>query len=174
MEKLFLPLAYAIVCDGIYRSSYPTDRTHLFIETLHLKSMIYLNENISPIPSRHNSLLLYAKERNIQFLEFDIKVNQEPFLTMSEETIDNILDFIQDSIHQPILIFCNNGKLRTSCLIACLRIRLGWSISSTIREMEQFADHEVGLADFHFIENYKFHYMKKLNVTINTEIKLTN
>lgn len=57
--------------------------------------------------------------------------------------------------NQPVLIFCLNGKVRTGCVVGCIRKQLqGWAISSIMEEFEQFAEPEGGLCDLAFIDRY--------------------
>lgn len=75
--KLFAPLAYNQVISGVYRSSYPTPRNYPFIEKLNLKSFVCL------VPTDINEELRnYCTKHTINLFEFDVKVNQEPFVSM--------------------------------------------------------------------------------------------
>jgi len=90
--KHYAPLGFSMVDTGIYRSAYPTERTFSFITLLNLKSMVFLNSADSKIKSQLEN---FAQVNSIQLKEFDIKCNIEPFMSMSEESIDSVLEFVQ-------------------------------------------------------------------------------
>lgn len=149
-EKLFTPLGFSKVTANIYRSAYPATKSLPFISQLHLKTMICLN----PTDLRAE-LLEFCSKENIYIIKYELKHNQDPFIVMSEAVMHSIIDFIQNEENHPLLIFCNNGKVKTGCAVACLRRKMGWSISSIINEFEQFSDSEGGLCDLQFIESFQ-------------------
>lgn len=127
--KVYVPLGFSQVDNYVYRSSYPADKTYSFINTLNIKSFICLNPNdIRP------ELEEYCKLHSIQLFKFDLKHNQEPFLVMNDNCMKMILETIKHEQLQQhhVLIFCTTGKVRTGCVVACLRKKLGWSMSSII------------------------------------------
>lgn len=144
-----VPLGFSRVESNIYRSAYPSRKTFPFLSTLNLKSMICLN----PFDLRLD-LKEYLDSKSISLFAVDIRINQEPFLVISESLVREIIQFALDIKNQPTLIFCTNGKVRSSCAVACLRKSLGWSLTSIFQEFEQFAEPEGGIADLLFIENF--------------------
>lgn len=150
--KLHPPLGFARVSTGIFRSAYPSSKTLPFIDTLQLRSMICLMPH-----DLRQELRDYAAQRGIQLRCCPVQHNQDPFLVMSDQNISNIVHFISQPQHQPVLIFCTNGKVRTGCVVACLRrALLGWGVSSVVAEFEQFAEPEGGLCDLFFIESFRY------------------
>lgn len=100
--------------DGsLYRSGYPANKSLDYISTLGLKSMVSL---INPAENR-SDLKQYCKKNNITLLEADIGVNKEPFLSMKADVVASVIDHLEDSSNLPCLLFCSNGKLRTSCMV---------------------------------------------------------
>lgn len=89
-SKLCPPLAFAQVSEGIYRSAYPNKNTWAFIKTLRLKRMICL----APADLRPD-LVEFCKEGGIELVECDIGHNQEPFLSMSAEKVNQAIDLTQ-------------------------------------------------------------------------------
>mmetsp|Transcript_13321 Transcript_13321/g.18269 ORF Transcript_13321/g.18269 Transcript_13321/m.18269 type:complete len:157 (+) Transcript_13321:73-543(+) len=147
---MMTPLGFALVDQEIYRSAYPATKVYPFIETLNLKSMVCLT------PSELKSeLRSFAETKSIHIAEFDVKHNQEPFLIMSESVVSSALNFVCDKSHWPLLIFCTNGKVKTAVVVACLRKRMGWSISSIVHEYERFCEPDSNLLDLQFIENFE-------------------
>ena len=144
------PLSFARVEDGIYRSAYPTQKSLEFISQLKLKSMVCLNPS-----DIRQELRNYAESRSISLVECNVGCNQEPFLSMSVEAMSDAVTFISDASNHPVLVFCTNGKLKTSCVIGCLRkLHHQWRLSSIFHEYEMFTDPDGGLADLVFIENF--------------------
>lgn len=80
--KLFAPLSYGKVSDGIMRSAYPTPRNYPFLDTLNIKTFLCL----CPVEIR-NELREYARSKDIKILEFDVKRNQDPFLSMDNNAV---------------------------------------------------------------------------------------
>ena len=134
LSALVTPLGFAKVEEGVYRSSYPTEACIRFIETLGLKTLIALQpEDI------RSDLREYCGKSGINIVEADIGLNQEPFLVMSEEVVNTLLDVLMDTRNHPTMILCNNGRLRTSCLVGCLRRAKNWYISYFITLLLKFA-----------------------------------
>lgn len=148
-DKLFLPLSFSRVDNGIYRSSYPASRTIPFIKTLKLKSMICL----SPSDLRQD-LKTFASENDITIFESEIGHNQDPFVVMSENSVADAIKFMLNPLNLPLMVFCTNGKVKTGCIIGCYRQLLNWSMVSIMHEFEEFTENEGGLADLIFIENF--------------------
>ena len=148
--KKVIPLGFNIVDNRIYRSSYPAKKTFPYLDNLHLKSMVCLSPS-----DLKSDLLGYVAVAGINLLKYDIKHNQDPFLVMDEKSISEILDFCTNENNQPVLIFCTTGKVRTGCVVGCLRKRLGWSVSSIVQEFEQFTEPEGGMADLQFIDAFE-------------------
>jgi tyrosine-protein phosphatase SIW14 len=148
-DKLFLPLSFSRVDNGVYRSSYPAYRTFPFIKTLKLKSMVCL----SPSDIRQD-LKSFASENDITLFESEIGHNQDPFVVMSENSVADAVKFISNPLNRPVMVFCTNGKVKTGCVIGCYRQLLNWSTVSIMHEFEEFTDNEGGLADLIFIENF--------------------
>jgi len=144
-----IPLGYARVGDGVFRSAYPARKTLGFISSLGLKSMVCLYPK-----DIQSDLREYAERNGIKLFEADVGVNKEPFIVMSTEAVASALSFMTDPANQPTLLFCSNGKVRTGCVVGCLRKLMGWSIVSILHELEQATDGEANLADQLFIEQF--------------------
>jgi protein tyrosine/serine phosphatase len=97
----------------------------------------------------------YCTANNINLFKCDIKYNQDPFVVMSNEAMQRVLDFVQNPENQPTLIFCTGGKVRTGCAVGCLRKKSNWCMSSIVQEFEQYTEPDGGLCDLHFIESFE-------------------
>lgn len=153
---MLLPIGFSRVTDQIYRCAYPANKALSFIDTLNLTSMVSL---INPSEIK-NELHEYCQKRNILLIEADIGVNKEPFLHMNINAVDEVMEHIStllESKQGKCLIFCANGKLRTSCMVGCLRKQLlNWNMASIMEEFESFSDGDGDLLDAVFIQNYRY------------------
>lgn len=144
------PLAFARVESGIYRSAYPTKKSiQYIIDNLSLKSLVCLCPN-----ELKSDLRDFAASHSIVIKEFNIGFNQEPFMSMLEQPVQDAIAFMSDERNHPILVFCITGQKKTSCVIGCFRKSCGWSLASVLHEYEQFNDPEGTLSDMIFIENF--------------------
>lgn len=149
MMKLIPPLNFARIDAHTFRSSYPPNKTLPYIKTLKLKSMICLTPG-----DIRGDLREFCGVNGIELLEFDIGFNQEPFVTMSVAEVTMAIKRAINPQNQPCLIFCSNGKMRTSCVTACIRKAQGWSLVSIFHEYESFTIGEGGVIDLQFIETF--------------------
>jgi len=153
---MLLPIGLSRVTDQIYRSGYPANKSLAYIDSLHLTSIVSL---INPSEIRQD-LYDYCLQKNISLIETDIGVNKEPFLHMNTDAIDKVIEHIStllESKEGKCLIFCSNGRLRTSCMVGCIRKQLmNWNLSSIMEEFECFSDGDGDLLDAVFIQNYKY------------------
>jgi tyrosine-protein phosphatase SIW14 len=151
MDNLRPPPGFHQIDDGVFASSYPAKKTHTFLLSLSLKTIIALQP--SDIKS---DLRIFCQQEAIRLEAIQVDVNHEPFVATSAESIDNVLNVVMNVHSRPLLIFCNNGRLRTSCVVGCYRKSCEWSLVSIISEFEQWADSEGGCADIQFMENYVY------------------
>eukprot|EP01040_Poterioochromonas_malhamensis_P010444 gene10444-11363_t len=82
-------------------------------------------------------------------------MNQEPFVSMDSNEVRKAVQTMSDTSNYPMLVFCLNGKLRTSCVVSCFRKAQRWSMVKIIEEFEQYAEAEGGLCDLSFIERFQ-------------------
>ena len=110
------PIAFSRVTDGIYRSAYPAPKAIRFIESLQLKSIVAL----APTDLK-KELREYCTKRGITICECNVGLNQEPFVTMSEKSVADAVDFMSDPTNHPVLVFCTTGRSKTSVVVGCYR-----------------------------------------------------
>ena len=87
-RSYLVPLVYSRIADNLYRSAYQNSKTYSFIESLHLHSMLSLIEI-------KNDLRIFLTEQNIRLYECNIGINQEPFLSMSEQAVNDANNIIR-------------------------------------------------------------------------------
>ncbi|KAL9556925.1 hypothetical protein MBANPS3_001636 [Mucor bainieri] len=104
-EALIPPENFNMVCEHVYRSSFPKKKHYKFLEKLKLKSVLTLI--LEEYPEQN---MKFLEEQNIQFLQFGIAGNKEPFVQIPEDKISAALAALLDKRNHPILIHCNKGK----------------------------------------------------------------
>ncbi|KAL2941486.1 Tyrosine-protein phosphatase DSP3 [Bienertia sinuspersici] len=140
------PTNFSMVEDGLYRSGFPESVNFSFLETLNLKSIIYLCTE--PYPEEH---LKFLESQNIRLFQFGIEGTKE---TIPEDVIYEALRILIDVRNYPILIHCKRGKHRTGCLVGCLRKLQNWCLPSVFEEYQRFAGAKARQNDMKFMEMY--------------------
>ncbi|KAK9285260.1 hypothetical protein L1049_024450 [Liquidambar formosana] len=163
-EDLFVPpLNFAMVDNGIFRSGFPDSANFSFLQTLGLRSIIYLCPE--PYPEANAEFL---KSNGIRLFEFGIEGHKEPFVNIPEDTIREALKIVLDVRNHPLLIHCKRGKHRTGCLVGCLRKLQRWCLSSVFDEYQRFAAAKARVSDQRFMELFDVSSMKAFaNVTFS-------
>lgn len=144
---LIPPTNFSMVEKGIYRSGFPNAANFEFLDTLDLRSIIYLCPE--PYPEAN---LEFLKSHGIQLFQFGIEGTKEPIATIPFDTIMEALRVLLDVRNHPILIHCKQGKHRTGCLVGCLRKLQSWCLSSVFEEYRRFAAAKTRVTDLRFIE----------------------
>jgi len=96
----------------------------------------------------------YVESRKIALFEVDVGINAEPFLSMDHEKIREVIKIVTEPSNRPCLIFCTTGRVRTCCVVGCLRRVAQWSLASIMVEFENFAAKEGKFMDMQFIEDF--------------------
>ncbi|XP_021294980.1 probable tyrosine-protein phosphatase At1g05000 [Herrania umbratica] len=162
-EELFVPpLNFAMVDNGVFRSGFPDSANFRFLESLGLRSIIYLCPE--PYPEANNEFL---KANGIRLFQFGIDGCKEPFVNIPEETIREALKVVLDEKNHPLLIHCNRGKHRTGCLVGCLRKVQRWCLSSIFDEYQRFAAAKARVSDQRFMERFEVCSLKHLPITFS-------
>ncbi|BEI80662.1 hypothetical protein CcaverHIS002_0111910 [Cutaneotrichosporon cavernicola] len=146
-EDVVPPENFAAVTQGVYRSGFPKKRNFQFLETLQLKTVLTLVLEDYP-----EANLQWCQDQDIQFMQFGIPGNKEPFDNIPEDVICSALVAILDRRNHPLLIHCNKGKHRTGCLIGCIRRLQSWSMTSIFDEYRRFSAPKSRAVDQQFID----------------------
>jgi tyrosine-protein phosphatase SIW14 len=151
MEQVVTPpINYSMLCPGVHRSGYPTKRNFTFLQTLRLRSIMFLCPEAYADANKR-----FCEEQNIQFLAVPMEGNKEPFLDIPPEAMHRAVSLLCDARNHPILIHCNKGKHRTGTVCGCLRQLQGWSLTSTFDEYIRFAGDKARFVDQQYIELYR-------------------
>lgn len=102
---LVTPFNFSMVDKGVYRSGFPNIINFPFLETLRLRSIIYLCQE--PYPADN---IEFIENRGIKLFHFGIEGNKEPFVNIPEDVIRQALKVLLDVGNHPVLIHCKRGK----------------------------------------------------------------
>ncbi|XVF87802.1 hypothetical protein PTKIN_Ptkin18bG0150300 [Pterospermum kingtungense] len=162
-EELFVPpLNFAMVDNGVFRSGFPDSANFRFLQSLGLRSIIYLCPE--PYPETNKEFL---KANGIRLFQFGIDGGKEPYVNIPEETIREALKVVLDEKNHPLLIHCKRGKHRTGCLAGCLRKLQKWCLSSIFDEYQRFAATKARVSDQRFIERFDVSSLMHLPITFS-------
>eukprot|EP00252_Welwitschia_mirabilis_P024201 TRINITY_DN7087_c0_g1_i1.p1 TRINITY_DN7087_c0_g1~~TRINITY_DN7087_c0_g1_i1.p1 ORF type:complete len:188 (+),score=25.71 TRINITY_DN7087_c0_g1_i1:417-980(+) len=168
-ELLVPPINFSMVDKGIYRSGFPNLINFPFLETLHLRSIVYLCPEDYP-----EEILAFIQRNGIKLFHFGIEGYKEPFVNIPEDIIQECLKVLLDVRNHPILIHCKRGKHRTGCLVGCLRRVQNWCLSSIFDEYQRFAGLKSRVSDQQFIELFDVSKFKRsISVTNCTDSSTT-
>ncbi|KAK8590154.1 hypothetical protein V6N13_088935 [Hibiscus sabdariffa] len=143
------PPNFSMVEEGIYRSSFPRPCNFSFLQTLNLRSIIYLCPE--PYPEEN---LDFLRSQNIRLFQFGIEGKTEPSLATLRDAIRGALKILMDVRNHPILIHCKRGKHRTGSLVGCFRKVQSWCLPAVFEEYQHFAGIKSRTADLRFIETF--------------------
>ncbi|KAK7374375.1 hypothetical protein VNO80_07805 [Phaseolus coccineus] len=143
------PPNFAMVEDCIFRSSFPTSSNFPFLQTLNLRSIIYLCPE--PYPEEN---LEFLRSQNIRLFQFAIEGKTDVSTPILKDSVMDALKVLIDVRNHPVLIHCKRGKHRTGCLVGCLRKLQNWCLSSVFEEYQRFAGVKSRTMDLTFIEMF--------------------
>ena len=59
----------------------------------------------------------FLKDNTIEFKHIDVGFNQEPFLVMNEDKVQEVLSFVLNPDNQPVMVLCKDGKVGSAHII---------------------------------------------------------
>ncbi|MQL98426.1 hypothetical protein Taro_031133 [Colocasia esculenta] len=169
-DPMVPPTNFSMVDHGIYRSGFPEPSNFGFLDSLGLRSIVYLCPE--PYPEANADFIL---SRGIRLFQFGIDGSKEPSVNISKDTITEALRVLLVSIpvnwppgfdfapcffmstdvrNHPVLIHCKRGKHRTGCVVGCFRKVQSWCLSSVFEEYQRFAAAKTRISDLRFIETF--------------------
>ncbi|XP_074365549.1 inositol diphosphatase DSP1-like isoform X3 [Apium graveolens] len=157
-EQYTPPLNFAMVENGIYRSGFPDSTNFSFLQTLSLRSIVYLCPE--PYPEVNAEFL---RSNGIRLFQFGVDGSKEPFVNIPEETIREALKVVTDIRNHPLLIHCKRGKHRTGCVVGCLRKLQKWCLTSIFDEYQRFAAAKARVSDQRFMELFDISTFKHIS-----------
>lgn len=149
------PFNFAMVDNGIFRSGFPDSTNLPFLQTLGLRSVIYLCPEAYPEPMSE-----FLKTNGIHLFQFAIEMCKEPFVNIPTDMIREAMKVVLDTRNHPVLIHCKRGKHRTGCVVGCLRKLQRWCLSSIFDEYQRFAGVKARVSDQRFVELFDISSLK--------------
>eukprot|EP00762_Andalucia_godoyi_P000115 ANDGO_02383.mRNA.1 putative tyrosine-protein phosphatase DG1060 len=147
MAALVPPLNFGYVEADLFRSGLPEEINFPFMETLHLKKIIYLAPDA---PSQ--AFMNFVKDQNIQFIHLGAIVAKNLWEPITEDLILFGLEQILNRNNYPLAVMCKLGRHRTGTLVGCLRKLQRWNLTSILEEYRRFAGSKVRIENEQFIE----------------------
>ena len=148
------PVNFALVVGQLYRSGHPINLNYQFLETLNLKTVIYVGENCPETISAEYKVWL--EKKGINYIHFPSPSVSESFTETDVGTVTAVLKLIIHERNYPILMHSNKGKHRVGVIVAVVRKCLQqWCLTPLYEEYIRYAKGKAD-SDFLFIEHYEF------------------
>ncbi|KAK8816082.1 hypothetical protein WA556_001028 [Blastocystis sp. ATCC 50177/Nand II] len=132
------PKLFELVSSHLYRSNMITGNNIDFIESLHLKTIVYIGN--SPV---EDAVLGFIRARGIRF--YAINDSQRPsaedWKPIQDDTVKRVLEVLLDDANKPCLVMCDDGFSKTGVIVGCYRRMQHWCVTSSIQEYRRF-DHD--------------------------------
>eukprot|EP00050_Salpingoeca_kvevrii_P022113 m.121286 g.121286 ORF g.121286 m.121286 type:complete len:144 (-) comp9602_c0_seq3:2453-2884(-) len=112
-QHLIPPLNFGFVETDLYRSGQPNELNIPFLETLRLKTIIFLSPD-EPAPALSN----FSQDHGIKFEHVGRQAIFGSSRLLSEEAVLAALQHILQLENYPILICCNLGRHNTGTFLA--------------------------------------------------------
>merc|ERR1711934_427603 len=143
------PFNFGWVEEDLYRCGHPTELNFPFVETLNLKTVIYL---ASETPSWQ--LTNFIEDQEVELVNLGMEGSKLALTTkpISEEVILRGLDIILDADKYPLCIMDTQGRHRVGTLVGCLRKLQKWNLTAILEEYGRNAGSKPRPAVEQFIE----------------------
>eukprot|EP01132_Coremiostelium_polycephalum_P006599 gene6599-8168_t len=149
-DPLIPPFRFAIVEEGLFRGSYPTEKNFRFLRRLKLKTIVSLTpkpptKDFTTFCERYNTI---SKHFTVSKFKDDV--------TVSSSQVVQLLEMMIDPNYLPLYIHCLDGANVTGTIFMCLRKLQNWSLSSIISEFSRFTrGSTISSSESEFVETFK-------------------
>ena len=143
MAKYIPPRNFNMVTENIYRCITPTDLNYPFLERLNLKSIVYLSSN-----EMSESLKLFFSDCGVRVYDISKSFGSE----INELLVVNALLLVLNTSNLPVMIMSEEGSNKTGIVVACLRKKQKWNLSSIYEEYRRYDGPDSDLDSEQFIE----------------------
>lgn len=144
------PENFAVVEQGLYRSSFPSGRNFPFLRSLHLTTVIILS---SEKPAR--SLTNFFDNHGARVVHTGLhgwSPDRTSWKPIAEEVVKETLEIILEYDNYPILVCDAGGIYLVGMVIGCLRRLQNWNLNSVVNEYRYFAASKTRYINEQFIE----------------------
>ena len=147
-RNVFIPPPnFGYVEPELYRSAVPNEMNFPFLQTLNLKTVVYLSFDAPSVFFKE-----FLQEHNIELVQISGNETSPMYQKISENLIIDALHSILNPHAYPIIVMCNLGRHRTGTVIGCLRRIMKWSLSAILVEFRQFTNNKSSPPHEQFIE----------------------
>ncbi|KAI9829860.1 MAG: hypothetical protein M1819_005958 [Sarea resinae] len=130
------PINFAHVEEGVYRSGQPSAINIPFLETLELKTIVWLGtvalslshitdalhiELLGTVEEPNEAMLAFADENELTMHHLGIAEGGNPWDPLTEQCVIDALYHVINTDNFPLLVCCGMGRHRTGTVIGCLR-----------------------------------------------------
>ncbi|KNB46707.1 tyrosine phosphatase [Blastocystis sp. subtype 4] len=134
MAKYIPPRNFNMVLDGVYRCIVPTDLNFPFLDRLHLKTIVYLSNEEIP-----DALKLFCLDSSITIQQIKSHVSEDYSLgDINESMIVDALKCVLKASNLPVMIMSEEGSNKTGIVVACVRKKQKWNLSSIFEEYRRY------------------------------------
>ena len=113
----------------LYRGAQPTVNGIVYLKALGVRSIVNLRLKNDIMPGEQ----IAAEELGMTFTNLPLNGVSAP----TAAQMDQLLSIIE-YLPEPVFIHCQYGCDRTGCVIACYRIRSGWSNEQALQEAKSY------------------------------------
>eukprot|EP00808_Paulinella_micropora_P026975 g70603.t1 len=148
--SLIPPENFGMVEAGLYRSALPSELNFPFLETLHLKKILYLSADP---PSKR--LLSFTQDQEVEIIHLGKSPSTtatSPWKPVSEDIVIAALKIMLERESYPLLMMDRRGRHVTGTVVGCLRKVQRWNLASILAEYRRYADRRVRVMNEQFIE----------------------
>jgi len=127
----------------LYRGAQPRNIGIRKLAQLHIQTIVDLlpDAERSPVEgaeARHAGMAYIDGYRNPETGQWT-RFAMNGFFPPNTAALNAALDVFDDPKMQPVFVHCSYGKDRTGTVVACYRIRHGWSAEAAIREANRYS-----------------------------------
>jgi len=149
-DPLIPPFRFAIVEEGLYRGSYPTDKNFRFLKRLKLKTIV----SLTPKPPM-KSFYTFCERQNTNVKHFTVSKFKDD-VTLSASQVVQLLELMIDPSQLPMYVHCLDGANVTGTIFMCLRKLQNWNLSVIFTEFTRFTrGGTIASAEAEFVETFK-------------------
>ncbi len=129
------PVNFGMVEEGVYRMGQPGVVNLPFLQTLGLRTLVWLAVEEPKAPLRS-----FASAHHIQIHHLGFSEGGNPWDPLTEALVIEALQVVVDGgQNYPLAISCDMGRHRTGTVVGCLRRLQGWNLASVTEEYRRYA-----------------------------------
>lgn len=146
-SALIPPQNFGYVETDLYRSAIPDEMNFSFLQTLHLKTVVYLS-----LDEPAQIFTEFLKEQDIELVRINVGESNIIGQSISQQIVLDAFHIMLDPERYPVIVMCNLGRHRTGTVIGCLRRLQLWSLSSIVDEFRRYTGQKQSAIHEQFIE----------------------